>query len=136
MPSSIWTPLLALSIGLCGCGGSKGSPTDPGNTGYPQQPPAGNPVASATVEVQNNLFSPASVSLSAGGTVTWTWVGSGHSVTSDGAPGFSPTAPVSNAPHTLGPITFSQAGTYQYYCSVHGTSSGYGGGMLGTIFVQ
>ena len=101
------------SAALVGCGGAGTTPSGQnGPSQYPQQPPAGNPVASASVDVLNNAFSPASVSLTAGGTVTWTWVGSGHSVTSDGQPSFSPTAPVSNAPRTLGPVVFSTAGQY------------------------
>jgi plastocyanin len=91
----------------------------------------------ATVDVQNNYFSPASVLLATGGTVTWNWVGSGHSVTSAGSPALPSTAPVTDAPFTLGPVTFSTAGTYQYYCTVHGVAGSYGGGnMTGAIFVQ
>lgn len=127
---------LSLMLLPAACGGGKSSSTGPTDTGYPQQPPAGNPVTTATVQVTNNAFSPASVSLSSGGSVTWTWVGSGHSVTSDGQPSFTPNAPVVSAPYTLGPVVFASPGTYQYYCTVHGVSGGYGGGMLGTIFVQ
>lgn len=126
----------AFTAALLACGGGTSTSNGPSDSGYPQQPPAGNPVNAATVTVSNNVFSPASVSLSSGGTVTWTWAASGHSVTSDGQPSFSPNAPVVNAPYTLGPVTFASPGTYQYYCSVHGVSGGYGGGMLGTIFVQ
>ena len=125
---------LALGAG-CGSGGTTPNGQD-GPSQYPQQPPAGNPVTAATVEVANNSYNPASVSLAAGGSVTWTWVGSGHSVTSDGSPSFTPNAPVRNAPNTLGPVVFSAPGNYQYYCTVHGGAGGYGGGMLGTIFVQ
>jgi plastocyanin len=118
---------------LLGCGG--GAYTTANNNVPP--PPSGNPVQAATVDVQDNYFSPASVLIVAGGTVTWNWVGSGHSVTSNGSPAFSPNAPVSNAPKTLGPVTFSTAGTYQYYCTVHGVPGAYGGGsMTGTVFVQ
>ena len=125
-----------LSVALMACSGGT-TPTNPGGVfQYPQQPPAGNPVASASVDVIDFAFSPASVSLSVGGSVTWTWVGSGHSVTSDGPPSFSPNAPVSNPPKTLGPVVFSATGDYQYFCSVHGGAGGYGGSMLGTIFVR
>ncbi len=126
-----------VSAALVGCGGAGTTPNGQnGPTQYPQQPPAGNPVDAATVNVANNAFSPTSVLLASGGTVTWTWVGSGHSVTSDGTPSFSPNAPVSNSPHTLGPVVFATVGSYQYYCTQHGAAGGYGGNMVGTIFVQ
>jgi plastocyanin len=128
-------PLLgSLLAVLMACGG--GGTTGNGTTQYPQQPPAGNPVSSATVAIIDDAFSPASVLLAAGGSVTWNWVGSGHSVTSDGQPSFTPNAPISNAPRTLGPVVFSTAGSYRYYCTAHGGAGGYGGDMVGTIFVQ
>ncbi len=123
-----------LSAALLACGGSASNGPG-GPSGYPNQPPGGNPVATASVSVTNNAFVPASVSLTTGGSVTWTWVGSGHSVTSDGTPSFSG-APVSSPPSTLGPVIFSTAGTYQYYCTVHAAPGGSGGGMLGSVFVQ
>jgi len=119
---------------LLGCSGG-GYTTSASN--MPPPPPSGNPVAAAAVDVQDNFFSPQTVLITVGGTVTWTWVGSGHSVTSTGSPSFSPNAPISNAPHSLGPVTFSTAGTYQYYCLVHGVPGVYGGGsMTGTVYVQ
>lgn len=125
-----------ISAAIMACSGGT-TPSGPqGPSQYPQQPPAGNPVAAASVDVVNNAFSPTSVLISAGGSVTWSWVGSGHSVTSDGQPSFSPNAPISNSPFTLGPVVFANAGTYQYYCSAHGGAGGYGGGMLGSVFVQ
>lgn len=118
---------------LGGCGGGYTT----ANSNVPPPPPSGNPVQAATVDVQDNFFSPQTVLIAVGGTVTWTWVGSGHSVTSTGSPAFSPNAPISNAPHTLGPVTFSTAGTYQYYCTVHGVPGVYSSGsMTGTVFVQ
>lgn len=119
---------------LLGCGGAGSTSA---TTNMPPPPPAGNPVQAASVEVDNNFFSPQTVLVAVGGTVTWTWVGSGHSVTSAGSPSFSPNAPISNAPNTLGPVTFSTAGTYQYYCLVHGVGGVYGGGsMTGAVYVQ
>ena len=112
-------PLLTGALALAAaCGGSS---YGGGTTNTPTEP-TGTPVMSATVSVQNNFFDPASVLLASGGTVTWNWVGSGHSVTSMGTPSFSPSAPVSNAPHTL-VVTFSTAGDYDYYCTVHGVSN-------------
>lgn len=115
------------------CGGG-GAPTGTSNT--PQEP-AGNPVAAATIQVQDNFYSPSTVLISAGGTVTWNWVGDGHSVTSDGSPSFSPNAPIRNFPNTLGPVVFASAGTYGFHCTVHGVPGTYGGGtMTGAVFVR
>jgi plastocyanin len=105
----------------------------------PPPPPAPNPVQSASVAVYNNYFSPETVLLAAGGQVTWTWVGSGHSVTSTGSPAFSPNAPVSAAGFTLGPVSFATTGDYHYLCTVHGhLSDPYTGTtpMVGTIQVR
>ena len=98
--------------------------------------PIGTPQPSVEVEVKNNVFVPNNPFIVTGGSVTWTWVGSGHSVTPDGTPQFSPAAPVSNAPHTL-TVVFPTAGVYSFHCTVHGTPGRYGTGtMTGAVFVQ
>ena len=95
-----------------------------------EQPP---PSTDANVAVINNSFSPASLTISAGTTVVWTWNSSAqnHNV----APAASEPArsgnPV-NGPHTY-QYTFNTPGTFVYFCEVHGTATG---GMRGTIIVQ
>jgi plastocyanin len=77
-------------------------------------------------------FEPASLTVPVGATVTWTWVSGFHSMTPTGTPSFTgPGGPVS-APNTFS-YTFTTAGTYQYYCVVHGTPTA---GMRGSIVVQ
>jgi plastocyanin len=76
-------------------------------------------------------FEPASLTVPVGATVTWTWVSGFHSVTPTGTPSFTGNGPVS-APTTFSQ-TFTTAGTYLYYCLVHGTPTA---GMRGTIVVQ
>ena len=129
-------PLLTGALALAAaCGGSS---YGGGTTNTPTEP-TGTPVMSATVSVQNNFFEPASVLLASGGTVTWNWVGSGHSVTATGSPALpaSTGALLKDAPFSLGPVVFATAGTYQYYCTVHGAAGVYGGGqMTGAIFVR
>jgi plastocyanin len=128
--------LAAAVLSAAACGGGDSGPAGGPGPGGGINEPSGTPVQAANVSVENNYFSPNSVLVRTGGTVTWTWNGSGHSVTSDGSPGFSPNAPVSNAPHTLGPVTFPDPGSYQYYCQVHG-SPGYGDqGMKGAVTVR
>ena len=117
---------------LLACGGYD----VPTGTSSTPPPPTGNPVAAATIQVQDNFYSPSPVLISAGGTVTWSWTGAGHSVTSAGAPACTGVA-LKSAPFTLGPVVFAVAGTYSFYCTAHGVPGTYGGGtMTGAVFVQ
>ncbi|MFI5209992.1 MAG: hypothetical protein ACHQ2E_06065 [Gemmatimonadales bacterium] len=78
---------------------------------------------------RNATQNPAIDSVSIGGKVHWTWVGSTpHSVLSAGAPAFTSSA-VSAAPFGYD-FVFANGGTYQYECGVHGT------GMTGRIVVR
>jgi plastocyanin len=80
-----------------------------------------------------NIFTPNTLTVAAGTTVTWSWQTSGHTVdsgtscTPDG--GFS-SGGVQAAGFTM-THQFTTAGTYQYYCTTH-----CGLGMTGTIIVQ
>jgi len=107
---------------LAACGGGGGSDTTTGPTGS-----GSGGGTSSDVTVGNNFFSPTSMSVAPGATVTWTW-----------APGdtLHQIAFVDNAPgspkQNTGTFqrTFSTAGTYNYYCTVHGPAL-----MSGTITV-
>jgi plastocyanin len=128
-----WNAGVFAAVLLAGCGSSYGMTST--NT-FPNLP-GGASAATATISVENNVFNPVAVKIVPGGTVTWNWVGSGHSVTSFGTPAFTPNAPVSNAPNTLGPVTFATTGDYQFFCTVHGAGGVYGGGsMAGVVFVR
>src|SRR6476661_6665481 len=107
--------LTIMSLAACGGGGSD-TTTGPSTGG-----------GSNAVTVGNNFFSPASVSVATGATVTWTWAmgDTMHTVTfADNAPG-SPKQSAGTFQRT-----FSTAGTYSYFCSVHGPQV-----MSGTITV-
>lgn len=121
---------------------SSGEATDdsgnpPGNNQNPPTNPGGTPAPTASVNVDDNLFSPNSVLLAVGGTVTWTWGGNnGHSVTPDGSTSFSPVAGVSYPPKTL-LVTFPTTGDYHYFCTVHGVAGYYStGDMVGAVYVR
>ncbi|HEX6909792.1 MAG TPA: plastocyanin/azurin family copper-binding protein [Longimicrobium sp.] len=92
-------------------------------------PPPPTAPSTATVTTPGETFSPASVTIAAGGTVTWTFTGgSRHNVT------FSGTAPAGGSiPDTdaggSASRTFTAAGTYNYSCTRHS-------GMNGTVVVQ
>ena len=91
-------------------------------------PPSGGPLT-ATVEVANYVFRPASQTVGVGGTVTWAWSSSdtAHDVV---VPGLGDSGSQKSGSFS---ITFSKAGTYSYYCSLHITG---GKNMRGTIRVE
>jgi plastocyanin len=98
----------------------------PPETPPPETPPPEAP-ATAAVSVMDDVFSPASVTIRTGGTVTWTWRSSNlHTVTSNTG------AFDSGTPQSSGTFshTFATAGSYPYHCEVHGLS------MSGTVTVQ
>ena len=136
--SRIGAMMLAACAAAAACGGAKttdsGGDQDPGNNNNPPTLPGGIPVQNASVDVADDFFSPNSVLLAVGGTVTWNWSGNnGHSVTSSA---FSPNAPVSYPPKTL-MVTFAATGDYNYFCSVHGVGSyGNPGTMIGAVYVR
>jgi plastocyanin len=91
--------------------------------------------ANFAVTAANSTFEDGSgdqnTAIDVGDTVTWTFSdGQPHTVTADGG------AFASGAPATSGTFafTFNSAGTFDYYCEVHGGAGGLG--MSGTITVQ
>jgi len=75
-----------------------------------------------------NAFSPSTVTIQAGQSVTWNWVSGFHSVVSDSTPkAFADSAAQSAGQFT---VMFATPGTYPYHCGIHGTM------MTGTIVVQ
>lgn len=83
-----------------------------------------------TVGQGGTRFTPNTVSIVVGDTVTWTWAGNNHSATS-GPPG-TPSGVFDSGIKNSGAIysfTFTSAGAYSYYCRVHGAM------MTGTITV-
>jgi plastocyanin len=112
-------PAALAAVTLLACGSYSTSPGTPAP-------------ATAAVNVSNNSFSPATVTISSGGTVTWSWTGNGHNVVGDnGIPARS--GPLADAPTTYA-FKFDTPGTYRYYCEVHGQKNGVG--MSGTVVVQ
>ncbi|HEU4930251.1 MAG TPA: plastocyanin/azurin family copper-binding protein [Candidatus Krumholzibacteria bacterium] len=93
----------------------------------------GNGTFDGTIDVRANSFSPATATISQGDSVTWVWVGGAgtHTVTEGTPP--NPPSPLFDSPQkssgTFG-YRFNIAGTYPYFCRVHGAS------MSGTIIVE
>jgi plastocyanin len=85
----------------------------------------------ASVSVLDNLFSPASLQLAAGDTLTWSFDGAAaHTVTADGGAFDSGTLNQGDGFSMM----FDTPGTYAYYCNFHGAPGGVG--MSGTITVS
>jgi len=115
IPSLAATVVAVLGALACS-GGGGGSPTSPGNT------PSSNP-SQIVVEVQDDAFSPKSISIQPGDTVVWRLTGSpsaGHTVTDlDGTfdSGHVFTSAGATFQHTF---TSADAGkTFQYKCQTH-----------------
>ena len=93
--------------------------------------PISSQAATANVQVGNGglVFTPTVTNINVGDRVLWTWFGGIiHNVTStNSAWGASPTQ--SSGTFTN---TFNSAGTYFYYCTVHGTPTS---GMKGAVIV-
>jgi plastocyanin len=107
--------LMAMAAAVAiGCGGGSDNPTQPTN-------PTGT-----TVMVVNNAFSPATITVPVGSTVTWQWNSSGvtHNVT------FQDGVTSGNMNTGSFPRTFDTAGTFPYLCTIHGSL-----GMTGTVTV-
>lgn len=126
--------LVALSLFAAACGDDDSS----GGTGpAPSTQKAGGAASPAqeqsqggnTVVVEDNRFTPASLTVSKGTIVTWRWTGKNvHSVigTYNGKEVKSDRMPINSG----FVYTFDAPGTFEYHCDVHGAS------MAGKIIVQ
>jgi plastocyanin len=113
--------LLVLACLSAGCYSTGPAPA----TAAPAAPAAGG----NTIAIKNFAFSPATLTVKSGTTVTWTNEdGASHTVVSDAGALVAFTSP-SLATGSSYPVTFTQAGTYPYHCSIHPS-------MTGTIIVQ
>jgi plastocyanin len=133
--------LLALAVVAAGCGGGDDGNGDSGNGGG-NAPAAEEPAAPSAdhdregsggtgpgtqVSMKDIKFNPGTVTIKAGGKVTWTNDDSvGHDVTADDFESGSPGGIQGGSTFSH---TFKKAGTYDYVCSVHP-------GMKGTVKVK
>jgi plastocyanin len=138
--------LVALAVVAAGCGGGDDDDGDSGNGGgnapAAEEPAAEEPAAPTAedggggsggtgpgtqVSMKDIKFNPGSVTIKAGGKVTWTNDDSvGHDVTADDFESGSPGGIDGGSTFSH---TFKKAGTYNYVCSVHP-------GMKGTVKVK
>ncbi len=97
-----------------------------------QQPAAQQPAPQAVaVSMKDFEFGPQEIKVKVGDTITWQ---------NDGAKPHSATASDGSfdtaifQPGEKKSVTFSKAGTFKYYCQLHGTPQG--NGMVGTVIVE
>jgi len=116
--------MLALVLGACGTAGTSGDGGSTGDGGTNGGTTGGTPPTSAAVEMSGLSFSPSSVEIAVGGTVTWTnKEGVAHTVI--GPDWGSGTIPQDGTFSQ----TFDTAGTFEYVCSIHPS-------MVGTVVVK
>ena len=122
--SVIWLAsavLATASLGILGC--SKDSSNPYSSTSPPSSTP---PPQSSTVVMMNIAFNPGTLTVSKGTSVTWqNNDGVTHTSTSDN--GVWDTGNIGGGSSKS--VTFSNAGTFNYHCSLHA-------GMTGSIVVQ
>jgi plastocyanin len=83
-----------------------------------------------SVSADDFSFSPATVTVSVGDSVTWTLAGGAHTTSSGSTPdldGLWDQALTADAPFTF---TFEEPGTYEYFCRFHADF------MTGTVIVE
>jgi plastocyanin len=123
--------LVALAVVAAGCGGGDDDDGDSGNGGG-NAPAAEEPAAPTAeeggggsggtgpgtqVSMKDIKFNPGTVTIKAGGKVTWTNDDSvGHDVTADDFESGSPGGIDGGSTYSH---TFSKPGTFDYVCSVH-----------------
>jgi len=128
--------ILGLAASLaCGGGGGGGS----SSYSAPPPPPADTVyvggAASGYNGTETTAFYPLNQTTTAGHTITWKWspgITMMHNVTS-GTPAGGPDGVFASPSQSSGPDfthTFATAGTYHYYCTIHGSA------MTGTITVN
>ena len=113
--------ILVVAVLAAGCGGSTSSTTTAGTPATTSGNSAG-----AQVVLKGFAFDPASITIKAGESVTWTNQDSPtHTITADNGE-FDSGNIASGAKYSF---TFAKAGTYPYHCSIHPS-------MKGTVVVQ
>jgi plastocyanin len=121
--------VLSLAGVACSSTDDGGAITSPSPTGGA---PAGAVETDEVVGTTSSRWEPKDIIVASGSTVGWEWEGGagGHNVVFDNGMYRSgdPTA------DGTAEFTFDAAGTFQYYCEIHGNTGGVG--MAGTVTVQ
>lgn len=124
---------LALVVAAAACGGGSGYPTtgttNPPAAPPPAPPPPPPPGGATKVAIADFSFSPSTITVSVGTTVSWTnGGGTTHTVTSNtgvfDSGMLAPPNAQTGTPGATFSYTFSSAGTFAYHCSIHPQMTG------------
>ncbi|MGW4564259.1 cupredoxin domain-containing protein [Streptomyces sp. NPDC004561] len=103
---------------LAGMPGASSAPSMTMPMSTPSTAKAAAPVSGHAVTIKNFAFSPATLKVKAGTTVTWTNQDTdAHTVTSAGSSG--PLHSSALDPHATYTYTFTKPGSYAYVCTIH-----------------
>jgi amicyanin len=125
----IGAAVLIVIIGVVVFAGKSNAPTINGNSGMKPMNMSSNssnssssaeqPVSATTVTISNFAYSPASIKVKVGDTVTWTNKDSiGHTVTADKSSSDAPASDLLAQGQSYS-FTFKKAGTFTYHCVPH-----------------
>jgi plastocyanin len=113
-PARVAALAIALTLAIAACSGS--ATPAPSSRASDGQSAGASAAAGSSVEIVNFAFAPASLTVAAGTTVTWTNNDSAsHTVTADNG-SFTSDKLANGATFSQ---TFTTAGTFTYHCSIH-----------------
>jgi plastocyanin len=107
----------SLATGLLACGSSSTAP----------RTPTPSPAAGTVNAVPSLAFTPSTITIAPGGTVTFAFGSVGHNVFFDATPGAPADIPGVNADTSV-VRSFASTGTFTFHCHIHA-------GMTGTVVV-
>ncbi len=136
LPAMRVRAVLSLVVALLfvpACGSSSGkSASTPGSTVDPASYTDKTAARTVTIDARDDLFTPQYTKISAGTTVVFENAGRNqHNVISVGG-SFHDIGTDAFAPGAKVPVTFDKVGTYDFYCSLHGSATA---GMRGSLLV-
>ena len=115
-----------VGLGACGDEGEAGaqSTTNPMRSAEPAAAPSPDrPTGNGAVAISEFVFRPSTVSVSSGGTVTWTNDDEAAHSIRDTSPMESPESKALNRGDSFS-ITYPRPGTYSYVCGIHNYMQG------------
>jgi plastocyanin len=129
-PIAVISALALIMLAACGGGGTTAPANSNGNstgnqTGGGSTTPASNQIIASG---SANVFDPASLTVTLGTTVSFTFESVGHNVVFDASVSGRPADITGTNSNTTITRTFSTAGTFNYQCTIHA-------GMTGTVIV-
>lgn len=123
---------LSILAPLSACGGGGGGSTGPGGSNPGGGGPGPTSCQAGSICMGGSVFEPTSITIAPNGTVAFrNESGVQHSVTFPGSSPVGGDIPL----HSSGTNTrqFTSAGSYNFFCTVHGTATS---GMRGSVTVQ